>query len=89
MARLICLPQTKHDILRLHEFIKAKNPKAAQNAIKAIRVGAQQLQAFPFVGTPMNDGTERHELYLAFGSAGYVLRYRIDGDDVIILWVYH
>lgn len=38
---------------------------------------------------PMDDDGRRRELYLAFGVAAYVLRYRLDGDFVVIIRVQH
>lgn len=37
----------------------------------------------------MNDDTDRREIFLAFGAGAYVLRYRIDGDTVVILRTWH
>lgn len=37
----------------------------------------------------MNDGTERRELFLPFGKAGYVLRYMIDNQTVVIIRAWH
>jgi toxin ParE1/3/4 len=32
---------------------------------------------------------EHRELLIPFGAAGYVLLYRVDGDDVLVLAVRH
>lgn len=37
----------------------------------------------------MNDDTGRREIFLAFGAGAYVLRYRIDGDTVVIIRAWH
>jgi len=37
----------------------------------------------------MSDGSKRRELYLPFGNGAYVLRYRLDGDMVVIIRVWH
>ena len=89
MAEIVWLPGAKQDIKRLFTFLKKKNPLAAKNAIKAIRAGAKQLEDYPEVGRPMSDKTARRELFMAYGSGGYVLRYIIDEDRVVVIRVWH
>ena len=62
-----------------------KNPPAAIRAAQTLRDGAKLLRSFPALGKPMNDDTDRRELFLAFGAGAYVLRYRIDGNMAVIL----
>ena len=89
MAKLKWLPQAKEDIHRLHQFLRKKNPRAAVNAVKAIRAGARKLGSYPKIGRPMDDDSGRRELFTAVGQWGYVLRYMLDGDDVVIVRVWH
>ncbi|MBW2703337.1 MAG: type II toxin-antitoxin system RelE/ParE family toxin [Deltaproteobacteria bacterium] len=89
MAELLWLPGAKDDIERLFTFLREKSPQAARNALKAIRLGAKQLVAFPQAGRPMDDETGRRELIVAFGGSAYVLRYKMDGKLVVILRVWH
>ncbi|OAI25941.1 plasmid stabilization protein [Methylomonas koyamae] len=77
------------DVERLRAFLQDKNPNAAARAGQTLRDGANYLSGFPMVGRPMNDGSERRELFLPFGAGAYVLRYRIDGDTLIIIRVWH
>ena len=37
----------------------------------------------------MGDGTARRELFTSFGRRGYVLRYMLDGDKVVVIRVWH
>lgn len=89
MAEVVWLPSARDDIARLHEFLKAKSSRAASAALAAIREGARTLQAFPQAGRPMGDDTGRRELFMPFGAWAYVLRYRMDGDRVVVLRVWH
>ena len=89
MAEVVWLPEAKLDIIRLFTFLKKKNPRAAKNAIVAIRAGAKQLEEYPEAGRPMNDETARRELYMAYGSGGYVLRYLLDEGRVVVVRVWH
>lgn len=89
MGKLVWLPEAKQDIARLFRFLRKKSPKAAKNAIKAIRLGAKQLSDFPNVGRPMEDDTGRRELVLAFGTGAYVIRYMLDDTTVVVIRVWH
>ena len=89
MAELLWLPGAQEDVSRLARFLKEKSPQAARNAIKAIRLGAKQLASFPMAGRPMDDSTGRRELIIAFGGKAYVLRYKLDGERVVIVRVWH
>lgn len=88
-TRVRWLPDARQDIRRLYVFLKDKNPLAAQNAISAIRAGATRLQDFPRTGHLMDENTRRRELFLPVGGTGYVLRYMLDGKDVVIIRVWH
>jgi len=37
----------------------------------------------------MDDGSNRRELILQFGSGAYVLRYVLDGNIIVIIRVWH
>lgn len=41
------------------------------------------------MGRAMDDDTGRRELYLPSGTGAYMLRYRFDGENVIIIRVWH
>ena len=87
--RLIWLPEAAADMSRLRRFIQPHNPKAARQAAQCIKTPANQLMEFPEIGKPLQDGTERRELYVPFGTGAYVLRYRLAGEDLVILQVWH
>jgi toxin ParE1/3/4 len=89
MSEIIWLPEAVEDLERLHEFLMDKNPDAAKRAAQTILNGAKTLAEFPEIGRPMNDGTERREIFAAFGSGGYVLRHIIEDETVFIIRVWH
>jgi plasmid stabilization system protein ParE len=89
MARLTWLPESRHDLERLLAFLKTKSPLAAVRAVEAIVAAASSLENYPEVGPPIGDGTGRREFVIPFGSGAYVLRYRVEGNDVVILRVWH
>lgn len=87
--KLRWLPATVQDIERLYEFLLEKDPGAAARAMEIILSGAQDLEAMPEMGRPMNDDTGRRELFLPIGAGAYVLRYRLDGEAVVMIRIWH
>ena len=77
------------DQQRLINHLMSVNPAAARRAAQLIREGAQSLLDWPNRCRPMDDGSNRRELILQFGSGAYVLRYVLDGDVIVILRVWH
>ncbi len=89
MSQIVWLPEAVKDVTRLREFLEDKSPEAASRVAALIRSGAKTLTDFPAIGKPMNDGTGRREILLPFGAGGYVLRYRIEQQIVVIIRVWH
>lgn len=89
MSEVIWLPEAIEDLVRLHAFLSSKNAEVAKRAATIILKGADLLSDFPEIGKPMLDGTERRELFEPFGDGSYVLRYKIENDQVVIIRVWH
>ena len=90
MSRLIWSEPALARVQRLYRFLAAKNPAAAQRAVRAIREGVSILAAHPQVGRIVEDMDEAFRDWpIHFGDSGYVVRYRLDGDQVTILTVRH
>jgi plasmid stabilization system protein ParE len=90
MARLIWSPAALLDVQRLYRFLLPKSPDAARRAIKAIREAVKVLAHQPGVGRPVDDlPPEYREWVIDFGDSGYLARYRLAGDEVVILAVRH
>jgi len=87
--KLRWLPASLHDIERLYAFLIDKDSDAAARAMETILIGASKLQDMPELGKPINDDTGRRELYLPFGAGAFVLRYKLDGEAVVIIRVWH
>jgi len=45
------------------------------------------LETLPALGRPISD--DRREFFVSFGRRGYVVRYRIDEDMLLILRIWH
>ena len=76
---------------RFRDFLAPESPLTANRAIQIIRQGVGRLIDFPEMGTAMNDGTQRRELYIKFGKSAFVVRYILDyeTDTIRILRVWH
>lgn len=90
MGRLTWLPEALDDIERLYAFLAEKNPTAARASASAILEGAETIRSSPRIGRLMLLDALRRELFVKFGSGGYVLRYIIDADGTpVIIRVWH
>lgn len=90
MPRLIWTPQALADVQRLYRFLASKNIDAARRAVQAMRQGARVLAFQPAMGRPIEDlPVEFREWLIDFGDSGYVARYRLDGDVIVVLAVRH
>lgn len=90
MPPLIWSPQALLDVQRLHRFLASKNSDVARRAVKAIRQGLGVLGQQPGIGRPVQDLPEEfREWLIDFGDSGYVVRYRLDAREVVILAVRH
>ena len=90
MPQLIWSPQALRDVQRLYRFLASKNLESAKRAVTAIRQGVNVLSLQHGMGRPVEDmENEFRDWIIDFGDGGYVARYRIDGQQVIILAVRH
>ncbi len=89
MSEVIWLPEALEDAARLRLFMEDKSPNAAVRVAEALDKGAELLSRFPEIGRPMNDGSDRRELFTPFGSGGYILRYIFYSQTVFILRAWH
>ena len=73
----------------MYEFLAEKSSEAACKAADRIRSVALQLEQYPEMGQPMEDGARR-QVFLHFGAGAYVIRYRRDNEgNVVIVRVWH
>lgn len=90
MSHLIWSPSALLDVQRLYRYLAPKNIDAAKRAVKAVRQGVKVLGQQPAVGRPIDDlPDDFREWIIDFGDSGYVVRYRINQDAVMILSVRH
>lgn len=88
MPRLIWSPGALLDIQRLYRFLAPINPDVAKRAVRAIRKGVKALSQQPVVGGPVEEmEDEFRDWIIDFGGSGYVARYLVDQQAVMILTV--
>jgi len=88
--QLIWSPGALRDVARLHAFLAPKNPDAARRAVATTRQGVRRLGAHPNTGRPVDDlPPEFREWIIAFGNSAYIVRYRYDGRQFVILATRH
>jgi plasmid stabilization system protein ParE len=57
--------------------------------MRAFQDGAARLLEHPKIGRRMDDETPRRELIRPFAAGAYMLRYRIEGEAIVIVRVWH
>jgi len=70
VSEVVWLPEALADVARLRAFLEDKSPSAAARAAQTLRDGARLLRSFPESGRPMNDDTDRREVFLSLGCRG-------------------
>jgi len=84
MPQIRFTPTALHDLERLREFLRPKNPAAAKRAAQGILKSVQILRYQPHMGRPIADmSDEFREWLIEFGDSGYVARYHYDRDECI------
>ncbi|MGE0669225.1 MAG: type II toxin-antitoxin system RelE/ParE family toxin [Sphingomonadales bacterium] len=74
------------DLIDVGEYLQSQNPEAAGRVIRRIQAAAKALGEFPHVGRRGRvEGTRE----LVVTGTLYVIPYRINGQTVEILRVYH
>ena len=89
MAQVVYSRNAASNIERLHQFLAENDPDAATRAISAILDKLAFLVRFPLLGPADPDRPDTRQLFITFGAAGYVARYRVHDDTVIVLAVRH
>lgn len=83
--RVVWTRAAAQEIQRVYDYLVEFNPRAAMHVAETLRNQGNSLVHFPHRGRPVS-GTGMRELVAAYP---YIIRYHIDGDDVVILRVRH
>ncbi len=76
---------------RIHEFIQVHNFDAASCAANRIRDAVKKLPEYPLIGRPVHDIVSplMSDIFITFGQSGYLLRYTIIDNAIIIDRIWH
>ena len=89
MTEIVWLPESLDDLQRLHEFIAEHSATAAARAISTLLDAVESLVDFPEKGRPWDAEPDYRSLSVRFAARGYVVRYRLFEEQVIIVRVWH
>lgn len=81
-------PASNRDLQRLRDFLKKKNPNAARRTAQKIRNTAQLILENPAIGYRLENRNDR-EFSTPFGKDGYIIRYRVIDNTIVILKIWH
>lgn len=82
--------RARQDAHRLTAFLAERGARAARKARAAIHDAIATLENYPFRGRIGSAEDSRiRELVIAFGNAGYLGQYGVDGSTVTILAIRH
>lgn len=83
---IIWTPQASLDLFEVRTFIGKDNPVAARAVLRRIQQAAGLLRRHPSAGRPGRVFGSRE---LVVTGTPFILPYRVHGEDVEILRVYH
>jgi plasmid stabilization system protein ParE len=89
VATVVYSARALDHIERAFQYLRGKNPDAAQSVVTAIQSAVDNLAAHPLVGRRIEG--ELRELIISYGHSGYVALYRfiVSTDEVRILAIRH
>lgn len=90
MPRIVWSDSALRGVQHHYRSLAVKNAAAPRRAVRAIHDGAEILAEHPRIGRPIMEMDEAfRDWIIDFGDSGYVARYRITNDGVMILAVRH
>lgn len=84
--RVKWLRRALRNVEQVSEYIARDNPVAATNTVEKIRLAVARLQDYPHLGRP---GRVRGTRELVILNAPYLVVYRLRGEAVEVLRVFH
>jgi plasmid stabilization system protein ParE len=83
------LPRALEDLQHLYDFLEAKDPVLARQAMAAIVEATNALCEFPGLGRLLQRPTQARALRVPFGTAAYVIHYKVEGTEIVVLRAWH
>ena len=89
MATIGFTPRARADLVRLRAWLADKDSDAAEEAVRAIVDRIGRLENFPLMAPKVKGSDVIRELQIRFGRYGYVARYGVVGERVVIARIFH
>ena len=77
------------DLDRFARFLQQRDPVLAGIIANEIIRTVQRLSEYPRLGRPLTGHQEYRQVVMQIMNAAYVIQYRIDGERLVILRVFH
>lgn len=78
------------DLKRIHDFLEKAGPGVINRSALAIRRGLAGLAEYPQIGRTIEElPIAFREWPIAFGDSGYLVRYKFEDNEVLVLSVRH
>jgi plasmid stabilization system protein ParE len=88
VAEVVVARRAAADLQRLRTWLSEKDPNAADRAAEAIDARIMRLRSFPKLG-PLRVVPDTRELRVRFGRYGYIVRYVLRDDVVVVTRIFH
>jgi toxin ParE1/3/4 len=83
---VVYAPRALRDLTAIATYLTERNPAGAANVLAAIKSSIDTLSFFPQIGRLVDDAGHRRVPVVRYP---YVIFYRIDGDDILVLHIRH
>jgi toxin ParE1/3/4 len=83
---IVYAPRALRDLKNIGAYLTERNPEGAANALGAIKSSIDTLSFFPQIGRLVDEAGHRRVPVVRYP---YLIFYRIDGNELLILHVRH
>lgn len=87
MIKLSWTSKAASDLVRLYEFLKPHNAKAAAKVVQSLSKAPNNLKDHPRLGEKLDEFAPREVRRIMIGD--YEMRYEVQHDTVYILRIWH
>lgn len=87
--KILFSPVARDDLRRLYAFIRDQNPSALARAAARLKIAFQLVQKYPRAGYRLSHLPPFREFLVPFGKGNYVIRYRIEKKEIVIVHLWH
>jgi len=86
---LIFAPEAEEDVDRLFSWLIARNPAAAARFLATLKLAAARIAEKPMHYPLAGEDEALRKHLMRFGGSAYVIYFLTDGDDQVIVRIWH